>query len=109
MPNRVPAVRCIKARHPSMGTSLSSTGVSWRTLWGIQVTHAIAPAHYLLPRPSIRADSARNAVELTLCQLSRFNSVSPKSENVWPIGSKLKAEKSTFNVSIDDLFTKIGI
>ena len=66
MPNRVPAVRCIKARHPSMGTSLSSTGVSWRTLWGIQVTHAIAPAHYLLPRPSIRADSARNAVELTV-------------------------------------------
>ena len=38
-----------------------------------------------------------------------FNSVSPEFENVWPIGSKLKAEKSTFNVSIDDLFTKIGI
>ena len=93
MPNRVPAVRCIKARHPNMGTSLSSTGA----------LPPSPPFHY------VRAGSARNAVELTLCQLSRFNSVSPEFENVWPIGSKLKAEISTFNVSIDDLFTKIGI
>ena len=34
MPNRVPAVRCTKARHSSLRTSLSSAGVSWRTLMG---------------------------------------------------------------------------
>ena len=42
-------------------------------------------------------------------QGNRFNSVSSAFENVWQIGSKLKAEESTFKVSIDDLFTKIRI
>ena len=32
MPSRVPAVRYTEARHSSMRTSLSSAGVSWRTL-----------------------------------------------------------------------------
>ena len=53
MPNRVPAVRYTAARRSSMRTLSSSDSVSWRTLMGIQVTHAIAPAHYLLPRPSV--------------------------------------------------------
>ena len=34
MLKRVPTVRCPKARHSSMRTSLSSAGVSWRTLIG---------------------------------------------------------------------------
>ena len=34
MPSRVPAVRYTEARHSSMRTSLSSAGVSWRTLTG---------------------------------------------------------------------------
>ena len=34
MPSRVPAVRYTEARHSSMRTSLSSAGVSWRTLMG---------------------------------------------------------------------------
>ena len=34
MPSRVPAVRYTEARHSSMRTSLSSAGVSWRTLIG---------------------------------------------------------------------------
>ena len=55
MPDRVPAVRYTAARRSSTRTLSLSDGVFWRTLmgWGIQVTHAIAPAHYLLPRPSI--------------------------------------------------------
>ena len=34
MPSRVPAVRYTEARHSSKRTSLSSAGVSWRTLMG---------------------------------------------------------------------------
>ena len=34
MPSRAPAVRYTEARHSSMRTSLSSAGVSWRTLMG---------------------------------------------------------------------------
>ena len=34
MPSRVPTVRYTEARHSSMRTSLSSAGVSWRTLMG---------------------------------------------------------------------------
>ena len=50
MSNRVPAVRCIKARHLSMRTSLSSVGVSWRTLVGYP-TYTRNRA-YVLPSPS---------------------------------------------------------
>ena len=42
-------------------------------------------------------------------QENQLNSASSEFENVWPISSKLKAEKSTFKVSIGDLFTKIQI
>ena len=34
MPNHVPMVRCTKAQHSSMCTSLSSAGVSWHRVMG---------------------------------------------------------------------------
>ena len=101
MPNRVPAVRRIKARHPSMGTSfMTDVGVCFPiVIYRCVLAHTMRYPSYARNRACalptsppfhyVRADSARNAVELTLCQLSRFNSVSPESENVWPIGSKL--------------------
>ena len=42
-------------------------------------------------------------------QGNQLNSASSAFENVWPISSKLKVEKSTFKFSIDDLCTKIRI
>ena len=58
MPSRVPAVRCIEARHSSMRTSLSSAGVSWRTLIGCPSyarnrAYALlspSPFHYVMAR-----------------------------------------------------------
>ena len=45
---------CPRYGHSSMRTSLSYAGVPGAHLWGIQVTYATTPAHYLLPCPSIK-------------------------------------------------------
>ena len=58
MHNRVPAVRCTKARNSSMRTSLSSAGVSWRILTGCPSyarNHGCAlpspsPFHYVMAK-----------------------------------------------------------
>ena len=53
MPSRVPTVRYTEARHSSMRTSLSSAGISWRTLMGYSSYARNRASAYLLPRPSI--------------------------------------------------------
>ena len=58
MPNCVPAVRYTEARHSNMRTSLSSAGISWRTLMGYPsyacnracVSPSPPPFHYVMAK-----------------------------------------------------------
>ena len=74
MPNRAPAVRYAEARHSSMRTSLSSTGVSWRTLMGSPsyarnracALPSPSPFHYLMAKIVSVVQLAAHAKSSTL-------------------------------------------
>ena len=62
IPNRMPAVRSTKGRHSTMRASLSSAGVSWRTLMGYPsyarncacALPSPSPYHYVMAKIVLR-------------------------------------------------------
>ena len=75
MPNGMPAVRYTEARYSNMRTSLSSSGISWRTLMGYPSyarNHACAlpspsPFHHVMAKIVPVVQLAAHAKSSTLC------------------------------------------